>query len=65
MSEPQYVYAVAETVGYHDGVRIVTHKDEAWDASDPIVKKRPDLFRGHVEKVRGTVTKKATPRRNK
>lgn len=59
MSEPQYVYAIGECVAYEDGVRIVTHVDEPWDPSDPVVKKRPDLFRGHAEKVRGTVKKRA------
>ena len=62
MSEPQYVYAISETVGYHDGVRVVTHTDEAWDANDPIVTTHPHLFRGHVEQVRGTVTKKQAAR---
>lgn len=66
MSDTELVYALAEVVAYVDGVRVVTHIDEAWDATDPVVRKRPDLFRGHPEKVRGTVTKKVgTNRRDK
>lgn len=51
----EYVYGSCEAVAYVDGVRVVVHIDQAWDASDPIVKKRPDLFGLDPEDARGTV----------
>ena len=50
----KYVYGASETVTYEDGVRIVVHVDEPWLASDPIVKKRPDLFSDEPLTPRGT-----------
>lgn len=53
--DAQYVYGACEAVAYEDGVRIVVHVDEPWRADDPVVKKRPDLFREHPEVPRGTI----------
>lgn len=50
-----YVYGAVEAVAYEDGVRVVVHIDQAWDADDPIVKKRPDLFREDPLEPRGTI----------
>lgn len=49
------VYALGECVAYVDGVRVVTHQNEPWNAKDPIVKKRPDLFSDNPVTTRGTV----------
>lgn len=54
MSE-NLVYALGECVAYVDGVRVVTHENEPWNAKDPVVKKRPDLFSELPVTTRGTV----------
>lgn len=43
MSE-NVVYALGAAVTYIDGKRIATTVNEPWDANDPVVKARPDLF---------------------
>ncbi len=55
----EYVYGAQEAVTFIDGKQISVHLDEAWDANDPAVKARPDLFRGHVDpdKLRGSTNK--------
>ena len=45
-----------------DGKRIRLVKDEAWDAADPVVKARPDLFSGLPERLQSSVEKPARPR---
>ena len=50
-----YVYGACEAVAYEDGVRIVVHEDQVWDADDPMVRKRPDLFRFDPLVPHGTV----------
>lgn len=50
-----FVYATQECVAYmDDGTRLVTHVDQAWDADDPAVKERPDLFADAPIDPRGT-----------
>ena len=70
-----YVYGACECVAYEDGKRVVVHIDQVWDADDPMVKKRPDLFRADPQTPHGTVeqataapgekrsTKRAAPKR--
>lgn len=38
------VYGKTECTTFHDGAKVRVHIDEAWDADDPFVKARPDLF---------------------
>ena len=59
---PNLVYGAAEAVTYHNGVRVRVHKDEPWNASDPFVAARPDLFVGVPEKVQDT---EPAPRKKK
>lgn len=49
-----YVFAKEAVVTFHNGVKVRTKRDEAWDADDPFVKARPDLFTGAPEKVQDT-----------
>ena len=58
----QLVYGATEAVAYHKGTRVVVHKDEPWDADDPIVKARPDLFGLDPEKVQSTTKKTGSTR---
>lgn len=51
----QYVYAAAPCVAYVNGLRIQLETDDVWDADDPVVKARPDLFRATPVKVNRTV----------
>ena len=50
-----YVYANCEAVVYEDGKRIQLVRDQIWDASDPIVKARPDLFSKEPRQVNRTI----------
>jgi len=49
------VYGVTECVTYLDGKRVVIHRDEPWDANDPVVKALPDFFTPAPSKVQSTV----------
>ena len=53
-----YVFALSDCVTYEDGQRIALAKDQVWNADDPLVKKRPELFGpdpGHAHNTIGTV----------
>ena len=56
----RYVYGRSEYVAYEvlkkgePPTRIVVHTDEPWDANDPAVKARPDLFADAPLDARGT-----------
>lgn len=50
----QYVYARNQLVAYIDGARVALEIDDVWDADDPIVKARPDLFAAEPRKVHRT-----------
>jgi hypothetical protein len=41
---PQYVYPNCICVVRHEGHRIRLRPDQRWNASDPFVKTRPELF---------------------
>ena len=49
------VYGLVEAVAFIDGRRVVVHRDQPWDANDPVVKARPDLFTPAPSKVQSTV----------
>ena len=49
------VYSKAECVFFHKGDRVTLHFDEPWDAKDPVVKARPDLFADEPTYVAATV----------
>ena len=49
------VYAITEAVAFIDGNRVVVHRDEPWNADDPVVVARPDLFTPAPSKVQSTV----------
>lgn len=49
-----YVYAISDAVAYEDGKRLALSKDQIWDADDPFVKARPDLFTEVPKKVNRT-----------
>ena len=40
-----YVFPVSNAVAAHDGGRVHLSVDQVWDADDPFVKARPELFR--------------------
>jgi hypothetical protein len=44
-----------------DGKPVRLHKDEAWDADDPVVKARPDLFNDAPEVLRTSGESASTP----
>ena len=50
-----YVYANCDAVAYEDGKRLQVVRDQIWDAGDPFVKARPDLFSTEPRKVNRTV----------
>ena len=54
-----YVFANCDAVVFEDGMRLQVVKDQIWDAGDPFVKARPDLFSDHPRKVNRTVPVKA------
>lgn len=56
-----YVYANCEAVVYEAGLRIQLVADQIWDANDPVVKARPDLFNSEPRKVNRTTADKAAP----
>jgi hypothetical protein len=49
-----YVFANCDAVAYEDGKRLQVTKDQIWDANDPFVKARPDLFSSVPKKVNRT-----------
>ncbi len=49
-----YVFANCDAVAYEDGKRLQLVKDQIWDANDPFVKARPDLFSPSPKKVNRT-----------
>lgn len=73
MSDNIIVYGRAECVTFVDGQRVIIHKDEPWNADDPIVKSLPDFFTPDPTKVQSTVEtatkapgeKRTTARRGK
>lgn len=56
-----YVYANCEAVVYENGLRIQLVVDQIWEANDPLVKARPDLFSTEPRKVNRTSAPKAAP----
>lgn len=58
----EYVYGAVECTTFHKGAKVRVHLDEAWDASDPFVKARPELFSGTPEKAQTTDETKPTKR---
>ena len=59
MSE-NLVYGLVAAVTYVDGQRVSVVVDEPWDADDPVVKARPDLFTPAPSKVNKSTVEKAT-----
>ncbi len=55
MSNENLVYALGACVTYVDGKRVATKINEPWDADDPVVQARPDLFTPAPVKVNRTV----------
>lgn len=53
-----YAYPNCNTVVYEDGLRVALHIDQIWDAADPFVVKRPDLFSSAPAHVHRTVPAK-------
>lgn len=49
------VYGLVAAVTFVDGQRVRVVVDEAWDADDPVVKARPDLFTAAPSRVQTTV----------
>lgn len=49
------VYGLSECVTFLDGKRIVIHRDQVWDANDPVVKALPQFFTDAPSKVQSTV----------
>jgi hypothetical protein len=54
MSTTRYVFAKGTGVTTVDGVRVNLTVGEAWDATDPVVGARPDLFSDQPQFVRRT-----------
>ena len=50
-----YVYALDDCVTFIDKQRVSLSRDQVWDAGDPIVKKRPDLFSDKPRHAHNTV----------
>lgn len=58
-----YVYANCNGAVYEDGLRVQLEQDQIWDANDPFVKKRPDLFSATPRKVNNTTGSHVAVRR--
>ena len=50
-----YAYANCSLVAFHNGARMVLEVDDVWDADDPFVLARPDLFSAAPLRVNRTV----------
>jgi hypothetical protein len=50
-----FVFANCDAVVFEDGKRLQVVRDQIWDAGDPFVKARPDLFSTEPRKVNRTV----------
>lgn len=48
------VFAATTTVVFHDGGRVRLAEDDPWEAEDPFVKARPELFRDRPRQVFGS-----------
>ena len=59
-----YVYANCTGAVYEDGLRVQLELDQIWDAGDPFVKKRPDLFSASPRKVNNTTGSHVAVRRD-
>lgn len=50
-----YKFANTTATVYDNGKRVQLAVDQIWDASDPFVKSRPDLFEDQPALLRGTI----------
>lgn len=55
----EYVYGLTEASTFHDGAKVIVHKDEVWNADDPFVAARPDLFSAAPDKPQTTDSRPA------
>lgn len=54
-------FANCDTTCMHNGRRVQLHENEPWDADDPFVKARPELFAAEPPNVRTTKVRTARP----